>query len=182
MFKRGKRVYRRAYYLGPDGGAYFYDEDIPDGDPSLAAMGTADLPTCPIDADDCQGFIDPVANIRVLGSEFLGEWGNNNCGPSSMRSVFVNNNGRISYGIGGVGNIEPMNVVSFEELGDPRHIRLQVEDPNAGLSTSIYVKERGYIKLLELQDATSGLIIENGRFVSNGSESLPLLNCGAVTQ
>jgi hypothetical protein len=60
MFRRGKDFYRRAYYVGPDGGIFFYDESIPDDDPTLAEMSPDSLPTCPVDADDCQGFNDPA--------------------------------------------------------------------------------------------------------------------------
>jgi hypothetical protein len=76
MFRRGNHFFRRAYYLGPGGAAFFYDEPIPDGDPSVAAIAPDSLPTCPQDADDCQGFNDPVAasaavDPKALALQFL---------------------------------------------------------------------------------------------------------------
>jgi hypothetical protein len=44
-------------YRGPDGAAYFHDESLTDDDPAFAAYAnSSDLPECPEDADDCQGF------------------------------------------------------------------------------------------------------------------------------
>jgi hypothetical protein len=62
LFRRGKHFYHRAYYVGSDGGTFFYDEVVPDGDPSLNLAAANSLPTCPEDSDDCQGFNDPVPN------------------------------------------------------------------------------------------------------------------------
>lgn len=60
MFHRGRHFYRRFYYIGPDGGVYFYDDTVPDDDPSLAGVDPDALGTCPQDSDDCQGFNDPM--------------------------------------------------------------------------------------------------------------------------
>lgn len=68
LFRRGNHIYRRAYYLGPGGAAFFYDEEVADSDPALAAVAAASLPTCPEDADDCQGFNDPVAAQQAGGT------------------------------------------------------------------------------------------------------------------
>ena len=61
MFRRGGHVYRRAYYLGPGGVVFFYDETLPDDEPALVGTPPDSLPTCPEDADDCQGFNDPAS-------------------------------------------------------------------------------------------------------------------------
>jgi hypothetical protein len=49
-------LFRRAYYLGPGGEAFFYDEPIAEADPAFALYANvALLPTCPEDSDNCQG-------------------------------------------------------------------------------------------------------------------------------
>ena len=60
-FRRDGHFYRRAYYLGPGGAVFFYDETLPDDDPAVVGMPPDSLPTCPEDADDCQGFNDPAS-------------------------------------------------------------------------------------------------------------------------
>jgi hypothetical protein len=56
MFNRRSHRFRRFYYIGPDAGVYFYDEAVPDDDPSLAGVDPNALATCPEDSDDCEGF------------------------------------------------------------------------------------------------------------------------------
>jgi hypothetical protein len=80
MFRRGNHFYRRAYYTGPDGGVFFYDEPVPDGDPSIAAVQSLGLPSCPEDADDCQGFVEqataapqPIAGQPIPQTPLPGE-------------------------------------------------------------------------------------------------------------
>jgi len=70
MFRRGNHFYRRAYYVGPGGGIFFYDDPIPDGDPAPGAMAPDNLPTCPVDADDCQGFNDPAAGPSQMDPRY----------------------------------------------------------------------------------------------------------------
>jgi hypothetical protein len=54
VFGRGHFRFRRAYYLGPAGAIFFYDEALPENDASYALDENA-IPSCPEDADDCQG-------------------------------------------------------------------------------------------------------------------------------
>jgi hypothetical protein len=55
-FRRGGRFFKRHYYVGPDGGVYFYDESMSPDDPMLAAPdAVAGMTVCPPDSDDCQG-------------------------------------------------------------------------------------------------------------------------------
>lgn len=57
MFRRDHAIYRRAYYRGPGGDIFFYDEEVPADDSAIASIANLDaLPECPADADDCQGF------------------------------------------------------------------------------------------------------------------------------
>jgi hypothetical protein len=56
VFRRGHSLFRRAYYLGPEGDVFFYDDPEPPTDPAYAADASdGALPTCPEDSDDCQG-------------------------------------------------------------------------------------------------------------------------------
>jgi hypothetical protein len=66
LFKRGGSVMRRIYYKGPGGGVFFYDEDIEETDPTYTAISDANqLPECPEDSDDCQGFDDPAPQVAA---------------------------------------------------------------------------------------------------------------------
>jgi hypothetical protein len=56
MFRRGHGIFRRAYYRGPGGDIFYYDEEVPAADSSVARIANVDeLPECPEDSDDCQG-------------------------------------------------------------------------------------------------------------------------------
>ena len=62
VFRRGHSLFRRAYYLDPQGDAFFYDEPEPPTDPAYAAYADdGTLPTCPEDSDDCQGLTQAYA-------------------------------------------------------------------------------------------------------------------------
>jgi hypothetical protein len=62
VFRRGHSLFRRAYYLGPGGDVFFYDEPEPETDPAYAAYANdGTLPTCPEDSDDCQGLAQAYA-------------------------------------------------------------------------------------------------------------------------
>jgi len=78
-FRRGGHFYRRHYYIGPDGGVYFYDESMSPDDPMLAAPDAlAGMPVCPADADDCQGFADAGVvemNEGFEAIQLVGRWG-----------------------------------------------------------------------------------------------------------
>lgn len=60
-FKRGRGFYRRFYYIGPADAIFFYDESLSENDPTMYGANVAELPTCPADSDDCQGFNDSAA-------------------------------------------------------------------------------------------------------------------------
>ncbi len=54
VFHRGHSHFRRAYYIGPAGAIFFYDEALPENDASYTLDENA-IPSCPEDSDDCQG-------------------------------------------------------------------------------------------------------------------------------
>jgi hypothetical protein len=70
MFRRDGHFYRRAYYLGPAGAVFFYDETLPDDDPAVVGIPPNSLPTCPEDADDCQGFNDPASGPAQIDPRY----------------------------------------------------------------------------------------------------------------
>ena len=76
VFRRGHSLFRRAYYLGPGGDVFFYDEPEPATDPAYAAYADdGTLPTCPEDSDDCQGldqaYERPPLRRRCPGADAL---------------------------------------------------------------------------------------------------------------
>jgi hypothetical protein len=61
VFRRGHSLFRRAYYLGPGGDVFFYDEPEQPTDPAYAAYANdGTLPACPEESDDCQGLDSQV--------------------------------------------------------------------------------------------------------------------------
>lgn len=61
IFARGGHPFYRRYYL-LHGVWYWYDDQVPDGDPAFAEEALAGLPVCDENADDCQGDIVPLAD------------------------------------------------------------------------------------------------------------------------
>jgi hypothetical protein len=95
VFRRGHGLFRRAYYRGPNGDIFFYDEEVPPNDAAVASIANVDqLPECPEDADDCQGFDDnnaapqtvAVISGRTRAFEFL----------STLRGVGFREDGIVS--------------------------------------------------------------------------------------
>jgi hypothetical protein len=168
MFRRGNHFYRRAYYLGPDGAVYFYDEPIPDDDPSLAASAPNSLPTCPIDADDCQGFSDPVAakQMPVAGADFLGDWGTPDCDPmSSHRLFFLNEAGQfvtLNTDRGEEGN---PSIAQQVKQTDPDTLVVTYQDVGKLLLIT-YVKAEGGMVIMDTRYSTGEVSIENGHSVA----------------
>jgi hypothetical protein len=76
MFRRGHGVFRRGYYRGPNGDIFFYDEEVPPDDAAVANIANVDeLPQCPEDSDDCQGFsesgVAAVSNVAAMPSQAI---------------------------------------------------------------------------------------------------------------
>jgi hypothetical protein len=74
MFRRGRHLFRRHYYRGPGGAEFFYDDEAPADDPvAQAPAALADLPQCPPDSDDCQGFEQAQAPPAPVSQSTCGE-------------------------------------------------------------------------------------------------------------
>jgi hypothetical protein len=160
MFRRGNHFYRRAYYIAPGGGIFFYDEPIQDGDPSLGAIAADTLPTCPVDADDCQGFNDPAqpALRTFAGAGFVGDWGSPDCHPMSKHKTFSFNE---------AGQFLTMNT----EEGDPGDPfpALQVKDN--GNSIVVTNDAGGKLIFSTFVKNTVGMVLMDIRY-SDGSVSI----------
>lgn len=73
MFRRGHHYFRRAYYVGPEGGIFFYDEAVADDDQSLGAVDESMLPSCPADSDDCQGMDQATEASQPVAAEAISQ-------------------------------------------------------------------------------------------------------------
>jgi hypothetical protein len=183
MFRRGNHFYRRAYYVAPGGGIFFYDEPIPDGDPSVGAIAADTLPTCPVDADDCQGFSDPTppALRTFAGAGFVGDWGSPDCNPMSKHKTF---------GLNEAGQFLTMNT----EEGDPGDPfpALQVKDNGSSivvtndvggkLMFSTFVKNAVGMVLTDIRYSDGSVFIEGAhilqrRFGGWRDEDLHFVRC-----